>query len=92
MPMASTPTTTRGRHLIFRGVTIALLAVNLVACQSEQPVPTNRVARDSAGTALIDSRAPVWHDSSGWTIAPEPALTIGELVGPSKSVGCGGGL
>jgi len=59
----------------------ALIVV--VACAGEVP-ESGVVVRDSAGITIVENTAPVWAVGQGWSVAPEPSLTIGVLEGPEE--------
>ena len=55
----------------------------LVACHDgTEHRRAEAVVRDSAGIRIVENIDPVWRDEEGWTVAPEPSLTIGEVDGP----------
>ena len=61
-----------------------LLAVLLACTGAETSAPRFSVM-DSSGVQIVTSRAPVWPEGTGWTIAVEPSVVIGTLDGPIES-------
>jgi hypothetical protein len=39
--------------------------------------------RDSAGIAIVESRAPLWNEGAGWSVDSQPLLVIGDASGDS---------
>lgn len=62
----------------------ALCAAATLACGSGDAAPAVTV-RDSADVAIVTSTAPVWGPGEGWTVSPEPVLSIGALDGPPEA-------
>ena len=61
----------------------AFLIVSLLGCSANDSRPAaDAVVRDSAGVAIVETRAPAWREpGEGWRVAPEPTLQIGMLEG-----------
>ncbi|MEK9502648.1 6-bladed beta-propeller [Gemmatimonadota bacterium DH-20] len=66
-----------------RAATVA--ALTLAACQASE----NRadfVEADSAGVRIVESRAPLWVEGEGWSLAEAPTLEIGAVEGAANEV------
>jgi hypothetical protein len=67
---------------VLRGRCAAVAALLLqAACSGEASAPAPLVMFDSAGVRIVESRAPSWQPGEAWTVAPDPALAIGEVEG-----------
>ena len=42
------------------------------------------VARDSAGIAIVESRAPAWTRETSWSVSSDPLLDVGSADGPAE--------
>lgn len=51
--------------------------VGLAGCDAGAEEASNVEVRDSADVMVTESSAPVWSDGVGWTVAAEPAVSIG---------------
>ena len=69
---------------------VALILV-LTACADgpgQAPRPGATTVRDSAGVRIVTSERSLWGAGDGWTVAPEPSVTIGteEPVGDGTDI------
>lgn len=62
-------------------VLVTLAAATTSACSEAALDPETVVRRDSAGIEIVESRAARWGPGDGWTLAAEPAVTIGAVEG-----------
>ncbi len=56
------------------------LTLVLTACTDgshQAPRPGAPTVRDSAGVRIVTSAAPLWGTEAGWTVDPDPSVTIG---------------
>lgn len=53
-----------------------LLVSGLVSCNAPDSVPSPVVQRDSAGIRIVEALAPLWGDSSLWSIDPDPRVDL----------------
>ena len=60
------------------GPRAVMLVTLLCACAPPTDGPPAVVVRDSAGIAIVESFRPVWGDSAGWLIDPEPLIDLAE--------------
>ncbi len=63
-------------------LSIALLGV--AACGEASDPPPPFAVRDSSGIVIAENAEPLWGAGEGWTIEPEPNLTIGVITGPRE--------
>jgi hypothetical protein len=57
-------------------------AISLIAaCGNGKSDADAFLTRDSAGITIAESSGPAWNARSGWTVAPQPFLTIGVAEG-----------
>lgn len=70
------------------------LSLLFVACGEGAGGPTATTVTDSAGVAIVRSVIDTAGLRAGWTISPEPTLSIGALDGPEEQMlsGVSGGL
>ena len=59
-------------------VRLPILAALFAACSPSGDMPPRTAQRDSAGIAIIESRAPAWGDSAHWRVGVEPLLDLAE--------------
>jgi hypothetical protein len=60
------------------------IALPTLAWACESPPLATFVVRDSVGVRIVESAAPSWSEEEGWSVAAEPALSIGALDGPEE--------
>ena len=60
-----------------------VFAVGALACQQDRqnPAVVESEARDSAGIRIVENARPPEGSRLGWTIGPEPLMSIGVLEG-----------
>ncbi len=54
---------------------ICALVVGLMACQ-DSGGPPSAIRRDSAGIAIVESNAPRWASTDGWSVDGDPILDL----------------
>lgn len=57
------------------------MALALIACDAAAPPDRGYSATDSAGVWVATNEHPVWAPGEGWTVDPEPVLSIGRVDG-----------
>lgn len=64
-------------------VLVTIASVGALACQQDQQGATGLLSqvRDSAGIRIVESARPPERSRLGWTIGPEPSVSIGVLEG-----------
>ena len=59
---------------------VALVALQLMACDGTSDATAGTVRRDSAGIEIVESERPRWREGRGWRVDSAPALTIGSAL------------
>ena len=59
----------------FRSVALLLLCVIAACSDADSSLPLI-VQRDSAGIQIVEAMRPLWGDSSGWSIDPDPVVDL----------------
>jgi hypothetical protein len=74
-------------HPMTKGISVRALLVFtttgsslLLACE-RQATNAGIVVRDSAGIAIVESRAPQWESGKEWSVTPDPVLRVGSVEG-----------
>ena len=56
-------------------------ATVVIACSKDKPPVSLAIRRDSAGVQIVENRTPLWTSGHGWTVGPEPVVSIGAISG-----------
>ena len=60
---------------VLQSIVVVLLS-GVVACDASDTVPSLVLQRDSAGVRIVEAQAPLWGDSSLWSIDPDPRVDL----------------
>lgn len=68
---------------VFAPVFAPVLAPVLATCLGAQPLSSQQpsTVTDSAGVLIVHTTSPAWPPGTGWRLATDPTLTIGEVSG-----------
>ena len=62
-----------------------LIAVATFGSACERAEAPTFAVRDSAGVRIVENTSPSWAEGESWSVAAEPALSIGALDGPPET-------